>query len=190
MKDYFTFRTIIEMQLKFEPGKLKLFVQFSLMSFLAFGGASAVIPEIYRQSVVLHHWIRPDEFTTLYALGRTIPGPNFLFVTLVGVKAAGFLGGVIATLAMALPSSILTYSLANFWNKYESALWKQSILVGISSVIIGFICASTYFLIISIDTTYKHALITIASALVSYIYKKISPLWLIGGGAIIGWLIF
>ena len=61
-----------------------LAVQFSLLSLLAFGGANAVIPEIHRQSVAVHHWMTDKDFAALFAIAQSAPGPNFLISTLIG----------------------------------------------------------------------------------------------------------
>lgn len=169
---------------------LVLLIQFSLMSLMAFGGAGAVITEIYRQSVVIHQWVSPEDFSGLYAIARTIPGPNVLFVTLIGFKAAGIAGGFVSTFAMIVPSSLLTFSLASYWSRFEKAVWKQAFLTGVSSVVIGFICASTYFLIKTTALSSAHAVIIVACALINFFANKINPLWLIAAGAVIGFVFF
>jgi len=66
-----------------------LALQFAGLSLVAFGGANAVIPEIHRQAVEVHHWMTDQDFASLFAIAQAAPGPNFLVTTLVGWKAAG-----------------------------------------------------------------------------------------------------
>ena len=61
-----------------------LAVQFAMLSLLAFGGANAVIPEIHRQSVDIHHWMTDQDFASLFDIAQAAPGPNFLITTLIG----------------------------------------------------------------------------------------------------------
>ena len=51
-----------------------LFVQFALLSFVAFGGATALLPELYRVVVENRHWIDPATFSHLYAIAQAAPG--------------------------------------------------------------------------------------------------------------------
>jgi hypothetical protein len=86
-----------------------LCVQFALLSLLAFGGANSVVPEMHRQAVDVHHWMTGSQFAALFAIAQAAPGPNFMISTLVGWKAAGLAGALIATLAMCGPSCVLTF---------------------------------------------------------------------------------
>ena len=56
---------------------LTLAAVFSQLSLLAFGGTNAVIPEMQRQVVDLHHWMSAQEFAALFALAQAAPGPRF-----------------------------------------------------------------------------------------------------------------
>jgi len=61
-----------------------LFLQFLVLSFLAIGGAPTVLPDIHRYVVEVHHWMTSAQFAELYALAQVAPGPNAMFVTLIG----------------------------------------------------------------------------------------------------------
>ena len=98
-------------------------VQFAGLSLVAFGGANAVIPEIHRQSVEVHHWMTDKDFAALFAIAQAAPGPNFLVATLVGWKAAGP-GALVATAAMCGPSCVLTFWVAKAWDRYRETAWR------------------------------------------------------------------
>ena len=70
----------------------ELALVYAQLSLLAFGGANAVIPEMQRQVVDVHHWMTAREFAGLYALAQAAPGPNMMVVSLVGWRVAGVLG--------------------------------------------------------------------------------------------------
>ena len=53
---------------------LQLFFDFSLLSFVAFGGATALLPEIHRVVVEHHHWLDDATFAHLYAIAQAAPG--------------------------------------------------------------------------------------------------------------------
>ena len=90
---------------------LHLFFEFALLSFVAFGGATALLPEMHRVVVENNHWLNDATFTHLYAIAQAAPGPNVLVVTLIGWEVAGLAGALAATAAMCLPMSVLIYLL-------------------------------------------------------------------------------
>ena len=98
---------------------VELFLEFALLSFVAFGGATALLPEMHRVVVDNHHWLDDTTFTHLYAIAQAAPGPNVLVVTLIGWKVAGLSGALAATLAMCLPMSIVIYLLIDRWESFR-----------------------------------------------------------------------
>ena len=99
---------------------VNLTLSFSIFSLLSFGGANSVLPEIYRELVSFKNWITPNDFNNLFALSQIIPGPNVLFVSLLGFKIIGIKGAILSTLGMCLPSSLLCISITKFSNKISS----------------------------------------------------------------------
>ncbi len=103
-----------------------LFVHFTALSLLAVGGVISTVPDMQRYLVAQQGWLTDPQFTSCVALAQAAPGPNVLFVALmgwnVGLNAGGGLAGgptawalallgVLITMAgILLPSSILTYS--------------------------------------------------------------------------------
>ena len=88
-----------------------LFVQFSLLNFVAFGGVTAMLPEIHRLVVEQRQWMDDATFAQLFAIAQAAPGPNLLFVSLIGWQVAGIAGGIAATLGICLPVSIFIFLL-------------------------------------------------------------------------------
>ncbi len=153
-----------------------LLTQFAILSLMAFGGANAVVPEIHRQSVEVHHWMSDKDFAALFAIAQASPGPNFLIATLVGWKAAGLAGAVAATAAMCAPSCLLTYWLVKAWDRYRETRWRNAIAAGVAPVTVGLIASSALVLVRASDHGWKLAIITAATAGVSF-FTKYNPLW-------------
>jgi chromate transporter len=106
-----------------------VFAQFSL---LAFGGANAVLPEMQRQVVEVHHWMSAQEFAALFALAQAAPGPNMMVVSLIGWRVAGFWGALVTTGAVAAPASILTFLVSLVWHRCRDAEWRKAVQYGYS----------------------------------------------------------
>lgn len=162
-----------------------LLTQFAILSLMAFGGANAVVPEIQRQAVSVHHWMTDKDFAALFAIAQASPGPNFLVATLVGWKAAGLAGAVTATAAMCAPSCLLTYWLVKAWDKYRETRWRNAIAAGVAPVTVGLIASSALVLVRAADHGWKLAIITAATAGVSF-FTKYNPLWCLAVAGVLG----
>ena len=68
---------------------LELFLYFGLLSLLAVGGISSIMPEMQRIVVEQQQWVSAAEFTQLFAVSQAAPGPNVLICSLIGWKLAG-----------------------------------------------------------------------------------------------------
>src|SRR6185503_20374707 len=88
-----------------------LAIVFAPLSLLSFGGGNAVLADIAQQSIA-HNWIGEREFSDLFALSRAAPGPGSMLATMIGWRAAGLPGALVATIAFYLPSALLIFGAA------------------------------------------------------------------------------
>ena len=86
---------------------IQLIIVIAPLSLLAIGGASAIYAPLQQQSVDVYQWVSGREFLELFAIARVTPGPGSMLTTLIGWKVAGFLGALVATLALYVPCSVL-----------------------------------------------------------------------------------
>ena len=105
---------------------LDLFLHFAVMSLLSFGGTITTAPEMHRYLVDDQRWLTDAAFSSSIALAQSAPGPNVLFVALIGwnigINAGGGMAagleawalgslGILASMGgIMLPSSVLTSS--------------------------------------------------------------------------------
>ena len=87
---------------------LGLFAHFLMLSLLAIGGAITTAPDMNRYVVAEHHWITDAQFTASIAIAQAAPGPNVLFVAVLGWNVAGPLGALATMAGTLLPSTALT----------------------------------------------------------------------------------
>ena len=91
-----------------------LFLHFLTLSMLAIGGAITTAPDMHRYVVGERHWISDADFTASVALAQAAPGPNVLFVAVIGYNVAG-LAGVASTLGGSLiPSTVVAVAAARW----------------------------------------------------------------------------
>jgi chromate transporter len=163
----------------------QLALLYGQLSLLAFGGANAVIPEMQRQVVDVHHWMSPHEFAALYALAQAAPGPNMMVVSLVGWRVAGFWGALVTTGAVAAPSSLLTFLVSKVWFRFKDATWRRALQAGLQPVTAGLIMASAALLIQSTAVDWAAALVTgVATCL--FLFTKIHPMLILAASAAAG----
>lgn len=167
------------------PVLLDLFLQFFLLAFVAFGGASALLPELHRVVVENRHWLDDTTFTQLFAIAQAAPGPNVLVVTLIGWEVAGVGGALAATLGMCLPMSLLIFLLFGHWERFRDAPWRQAIQLGVAPLAVGLV-ASSAFLIARTTSPNLTGWLLVLSVILLQLHTRIHPLWLIAGGAVCG----
>lgn len=165
---------------------LTLVAHFAELSLIAFGGASAVVPEMQRLVVEQQHWMTAKEFTDLFAIAQAAPGPNMMIVTLVGWHVAGLAGAVLATVAFCTPGAILAYSMVYLWERLRDSPWRDRIQNGLLPVTVGLV-ASTAWLLANSAAGRQGAGIAIAVISAVFTWRsKLNPLWLLAAGALLG----
>jgi chromate transporter len=99
---------------------LSLFAHYLILSLLSVGGAIATAPDMHRFLVDEHNWLTDAQFNSSIAIAQSAPGPNVLFVALmgwnVGLNAGGipfaFLGVLVTMAGILIPSTTITYMAA------------------------------------------------------------------------------
>jgi chromate transporter len=120
---------------------LTLVLIFVPLSLVSVGGGPAVFAEIQQQAVVIQGWTSEREFAGLFAISRAAPGPGVLLITLLGWKAAGWLGALVASLAFFVPSSLLIFGAARIWNRYRGSAWHTAAEAGFAPIAVGLVFA-------------------------------------------------
>lgn len=183
---------------------LTLFTHFASLSLLAVGGAITTAPDMHRFLVTEQQWLTEAQFTSSIAIAQAAPGPNVLFVALmgwnVGLNAAGgtlnsawawalaLMGVVLAMTAILLPSSVLTYSATRWAHRNRELRAVRAFKQGLAPIVIALLIATGWLLI----AAHPHAardwplwLLMLFSTLLVW-RTKIHLLWLIGAGAVLG----
>jgi len=123
------------------PVLRQIFLAFFKIGMFAFGGGFTTIPLIQHEVVEGLHWLNTKQFVDGIALGQVTPGPVFITATFIGYKVWGILGGLVATLAVFMPSLIAIIALADLHAKVKKAKIVQVIIRGFLSGFIGLLVA-------------------------------------------------
>ncbi len=155
---------------------------FGLLSLLSVGGGNGVIPDMQRAAVDQYHWMTAREFLDSFAISRAAPGPGSLIVLLVGLKAAGVLGAVLAVVAMYLPSGVIVLLGARAWGSAARAAWRTHAERALAPVAVGLTYASGIALIRSTEHEWQALLVT-AAATLALVLTEWHPLLVLLAGA-------
>jgi chromate transporter len=174
-----------------------LFVHYLSLSLLSVGGAIATAPEMHRYLVDQQHWLTDAQFNASIAIAQSAPGPNILFVALmgwnVGMNAGGMglglLGVLLSMLGMMLPSCTLTYLAARWGHRNSGLRAVRAFKQGLAPIVVALLVATGWILASANSDPardWKRWLLTVAVALIIW-RMKIHLLWLLGAGALLGW---
>lgn len=160
-------------------------LHFALLSLMAIGGVSSILPDMQRYVVEANHWLSPKQFADAYALAQAAPGPNMMFVTLVGWQLAGWAGAIVATLAIVGPPILLTMGATRLNARNPDAPLGRAIRGGLGPIAIGLTLSSGWILAQSADHSERTALLTLLTIMLM-LRTRLNPVWLIVAGAIAG----
>lgn len=160
---------------------LMLAVKLAPLSLMTIGGGLSIVGDLQRLSIE-HGWFTVEGFNEIFALSRVAPGPATLIVTVMGWHVAGLAGAIAASLAIFLPSSILTYSVARLWHVHRSAIWTRAVAIGLAPIAAGLIISSTAALLLHAVGQYVAWVAAILTATLSSRTRS-SPLPLLTIGA-------
>ena len=178
---------------------LALFVHFLMLSLMQFGGAISVTADMQRFLVEDKGWLAQSQFGDAIALAQAAPGPNVLFVALMGWHLGmntGSLGaalaGVLLTMAgILLPSSILNYQIAQWGHRNRELRAVRAFRLGMAPIVIGMLLATSWLLAGAGSERSNWPLWLLALLACLVIWRtRLHLLWMLGAGALLGALGF
>ena len=164
---------------------MQLFLHFMTLSLLAVGGAITTVPDMHRFVVGQQGWLSEAQFSASIALGQAAPGPNALFVAVIGFNVGG-LAGVVATMAgTLLPSTTLALAASRLGERPQHSIMLGAVTAGLAPIIIGLLIATSWILLdpVSLSVT---SLALLAGTLWLMLRTPMSPFWAITLGALVG----
>ena len=169
---------------------IALFVHCATLSLLAIGGAIATVPDLQRFVVVEHGWLPAADFTASVALAQAAPGPNLLFVAVVGFNALGLPGALAAMAGILLPSTTLTLLITRWGARRRDSRGVKAFVAGMAPITLGLLVSTGWLL--AAPVVKQPVAVILVLATVDAMWKtRLSPLWLLAAGALagaVGWV--
>jgi chromate transporter len=191
--------------LQLTPGDwISLFNHFASLSLLAVGGAITAAPDMHRFLVDETQWLSESQFTSSIALAQAAPGPNILFVALmgfnVGMNAGAGLGGgwlsvglaslgvLVCLVGIMLPSSILCYTATRWAHRHRDKLGIRAFKSGMAPIVIALLLSTAWLLALSPNQPARDWPLYLLTAVTTLVVwrTQVHMLWLIGLGALLG----
>lgn len=179
---------------------LSLFGHFLLLSLMSIGGAISTSSEMHRFLVEQHHWLSQEQFNATIALAQAAPGPNVLFVALmgwhVGMNAgspgAALFGVLVSMVGIMTPSTIITYTAARWGHRNRELRAVRAFKQGMAPVVIALLLSTAWILGSSVTQLTQDAaagwrlvLLAVAAGLVIW-RTRLHLLWVLAAGALLG----
>ena len=168
---------------------LELALYFGLLSVVAFGGMPAVMPEMQRIVVEVKEWTSPVEFVQLFAVAQAAPGPNVLIAALIGWKAAGLAGALVALGAVCGPAAVIAWWVADLWERFKDSPWRLAIQRAIAPIVVALVLSGGYVIATPGGIPDWRLWLIAAVCAAAVLATRLNPLWMIAGGALLGGLL-
>lgn len=185
---------------------LDLFLTFLKIGAVSFGGGYGMI-SLIREECLAHAWLTESELLNFIAVAESTPGPIAVnMATFIGSSQAGFLGSLLATLGVVLPSFIIILVIAALITELLKYKGVKAALMGVRPAIAAMIIATAITLLLSlafsvtsftstVSFDVRSLIILAAVAAISILYKRyrnknFSPILLILISGVLGFLMY
>lgn len=156
-----------------------------VLSLLAVGGLNGLLPELHRIVVEQESWLTTQQFSELFALCQAAPGPNSIFITVLGFELGGLAGALITTTAFTLPAFFVAYYAMRLWVSMGDRHWFYVVRRGLMPITVGLILSSAWFIANTTAVSTPHLFVTMTTASLVH-YRACSPALLILGSGVFG----
>ena len=162
-----------------------LFFTFLKIGSVLYGSGYVLLAFLRGDLVENFGWLTDQQLIDAVAIGQITPGPVFTTATFIGYVVGGWLGAVLATIGIFLPSFIFVAISNPIIPKMRKSVWFSSLLDGVNAASLSLMAAVSWQLGKSSLADPLTIIVAIA-ALILLMRYKVNTTWLILGGAAIG----
>ena len=165
---------------------IEMFIAFFKIGAFTFGGGYAMIPLIEEEVVNNKKWIDKNEFMDILVVSQSLPGALAVNCSIfLGYKIGGFLGAIMALLAVILPSFFIIIIIAAFFMQFRNNYYVNAAFKGITAAVPMLVLVGAISLGKGLNKN-KTTIVTIILGLVGLIIFKLYPVVIIIMSAIYG----
>lgn len=169
--------------------KWKLFFIFLKVGAVLFGSGYVLFAYLDGELIEQAGWLTHPDLVEAIAVGQVTPGPVLSTATFIGYKVGGYSGAILATLGMFIPSFFYVWLLNPLIHKMRKSAPLKSFLEAVNVAAVAVMVVVSIKMAESILIDWKTGLICALSFFVYFYFKKINTLWIIFGGAVLGFVL-
>ncbi len=162
-----------------------LFLHFVSLSVFATGGALALASDMHSYVVDQRAYLTHTQFMNSIALAQAAPGPNVLFVTVMGWQIAGAQGALATTLGMTLPALVFPFVVSRLGRLRQFDRTLKALQLGVAPLAIGLMAATCWLLVRQTPGVWKGGLI-IGAMVVLLAVTRLPPVAMIFAAGLAG----
>jgi chromate transporter len=166
-----------------------LFLVFLKVGSVLFGSGYVLVAYLDGELVEKLGWLTKSELLDAIAIGQFTPGPVLSTATFVGYQIQGWQGAVAATLGIFLPSFLFVWILNPLIPKLRSSKITAAFLDAVNVAAVAVMVVVTLMLAKEVLIDWRAIAIAALSFYIYFFQKKVSVVWLVLGGAVLGWLL-
>lgn len=169
---------------------LNLFVAFTKLGVLGYGGGPSMIPLIQEEAVERQAWMTEEDFIDALAMGNALPGPIATKMSFfIGYKVAGVVGGLVALFSLLWTSILLMMVLGIFFLRFKDLPYAQAMLKAVRPVVFALLAYTAYTVLTPSIKSWHTGLIAVV-AFVAVAIFNVHPALTILVAAILGLAVY
>jgi chromate transporter len=166
----------------------EMFITFAKIGSFTLGGGYAMVPVMEKEIVDKKKWLGKEEFMDILAVAQATPGLFAMnMASHIGYKLRGVIGGIVGSVAVALPSIIAILLIAMFFQTFKDNVYVEKIFMGIRPAVVALIAAPCFTMAKTAKINRYNIWIPVVAALLICAFG-VSPIWIILAAGIGGFI--
>lgn len=167
----------------------EIFITFSRIGPVTFGGGYAMIPIIEREVVVKKKWMKLKDVSEIFAIAESVPGAIAInSATFIGHRVAGVAGAIVAMAGIIIPTFLIVLVLGICFLLFKDSPKIEAAFQGIRPAIVALITFAGYK-IAKMAVIDKTTLVTAGVTVICLLFLHVHPVLIILSGGIVGILL-
>lgn len=167
---------------------LKVFLTFLKVGAVLYGSGYVLFAYLDAE-LVEAGWMTREALLDAIAVGQFTPGPVLSTATFIGYQLTGFWGAIAASAGIFLPSFLFVLLLNPLIPKMRKSKFLGFFLDSVNVAAVAVMAGVLYVMTIETVTDWRALIIALISIIITFGFKKISVMWVIAGGAVLGYLL-
>ena len=158
---------------------LAIIFSFGKIGLISLGGGNSMLKLLEYEAVDYRHWISAEEFINMVSSSFLFPGlTGVKLAALIGYKASGVLGLILAVVCLNLPGLILAL-FGYKWLSNNNGPITRKIMISVQYGSVALLAAATYSIAEGIVANYTSIALALACGLffMALAFLQLSPFW-------------